>query len=150
MSIFNQPAGIVADKSAGFGLSGLINNVNNYSEAIAAITTAGTNTNLTAAQATIGIVILNAGASGGFTVTLPSTTSIISALGATIATDGSYAEPLSIVNNNVGQIGTLTIGDSSTTLVGTMTMATNTRRTFLMTVTGPSTISIQNLGSMGL
>jgi len=67
-----------------------------------------------------------------------------------VPTDGSYAEPISIMNDNIGQIGTLTAGDASTTLVGTMTVATNTRRLFLLTVTGNNTIQINNIGSMGL
>lgn len=145
------PAGIVADKSAGFGIFGLISNLNNYSEAISAITTAGTNTTLTAAQLLIGVTKLNAGASGGFTITLPSTVAIIAALGPTIPMDGTYAEPVSILNNGVGQTGTVTAGDASTTLTGTMTVATNTRRVFMLTVlAGGATIAIENIGSLAL
>lgn len=146
-----MPAGIVADKSANFGLFALISNLNNYSEAISAITTAGTNTTLTAAQLLIGVTKLNAGASGGFTITLPSTVAILAALGPTIPMDGTYAEPISILNNAVGQTGTVTAGDASTTLTGTMTIATNTRRVFMLTVlAGGATIAIENIGSLAL
>ena len=153
--IFPMPAGMTPDKSAAFGRPGLISNVNNYSEALPAgfgIATSGTNINLTPLQATIGVTRLTSGASGGFTITLPSTASILSFIGAgnAVPTDGSYAEPISIMNDNIGQIGTLTAGDASTTLVGTMTVATNTRRLFLLTVTGNNTIQINNIGSMGL
>jgi hypothetical protein len=153
--IFPMPAGMTPDKSAAFGLAGLISNVNNYSEALPpgfGLVTAGTNITLTAAQALVGITRLTAGASGGFTVTLPSTASMLSLMGAgnAVPTDGTYAEPISIMNDNIGQIGTLTAGDASTTLVGTMTVATNTRRLFLLTVTGNNTIQINNIGSMGL
>lgn len=145
------PPGIVADKSGAWGLFALISNLNNYSEAISAITTAGTNTTLTAAQLLIGVTKLNAGASGGFTITLPSTVAIIAALGPTIPMDGTYAEPVSILNNAVGQTGTLTAGDASTTLTGTMTVATNTRRVFMLTVlAGGATIAIENIGSLAL
>ena len=71
-------------------------------------------------------------------------------LGPTIPTDGSYSEPLWITNSGVGQTGTLTIGDSNTTLSGTMTIATNTTRKFLLNVTGPNTITIYNQGSLSL
>src|SRR6516162_9394380 len=140
--IFPMPAGMTPDKSAAFGLPGLISNVNNYSEALPAgfgIATSGTNINLTPLQATIGVTRLTSGASGGFTITLPSTASILSFIGAgnAVPTDGSYAEPISIMNDNIGQIGT-------------MTVATNTRRLFLLTVTGNNTIQINNIGSMGL
>ena len=153
MAIFNVPAGIVPDKSAAFGLFGLMANVNNYSEALPpgfGIATSGTNITLTAAQTLVGITRLTTGASGGFTITLPSTTALLAALGPTVATDGSYAEPISVMNDNIGQTGTLTAGDSSTTLVGTMTVATNTRRVFLLTVTGPTTLQINNIGSIAL
>jgi hypothetical protein len=145
------PPGITPDKSAEWGLFALISNLNNYSEAITAITTAGTNTTLTPAQLLIGVTKLNAGASGGFTITLPSTVSILAALGPTIPMDGTYAEPISILNNNVGQTGTVTAGDASTTLTGTMTVATNTRRVFMLTVlAGGITIAIENIGSLAL
>jgi len=133
-----------------FGLLGFMSNTNNYSETISNVTTAGTNSTLTAAQLLSGALILAAGASGGFTITLPSTSAILSALGASIPTDGSFAMPLYIQNNNVGQTGTVTAGDASTTLSGTMTIATNTVRRFLMSVTSGSAITITNMGSLSL
>jgi len=150
MSIVQIPPGITPDNSANWGLHALQSNVNNYSETKQTVVTAGTNSTLTAAQALCGALFLSAGASGGFTITLPSTASLIAALGPTIPTDGSYSEPLWITNNGVGQTGTLTVGDASTTLTGTMTIATNTTRKFLMTVTAPLTITIQNQGSLSL
>jgi hypothetical protein len=150
MGIVQLPAGLVPDAQANWGLHALQSNVNNYSETRQTVTTAGTNTPLTAAQALCGALFLNAGASGGFTITLPSTVAMIATLGPTIPFDGSYSEPLWITNNNVGQTGTVTIADASTTLTGTMTIATNTTRKFLLTVTGPTTIAIQNQGSLTL
>lgn len=145
------PPGIVADKSADNGLFALMSNLNNYSEAMSPVTTAGTNVNLTAAQFLAGVTKLNAGASGGFTITLPSTTLILAALGPTVPMDGTYALPVSILNNAVGQTGTLTAGDASTTLTGTMTVATNTRRVFMLTVlAGGTTIAVENIGSLTL
>lgn len=150
-AIFPLPAGMTADKSGAFGITGLMSNLNNYSEAITPLTTAGTNITLTAAQILIGVTKLNTGASGGFTITLPSTSTILAALGPTIPMDGTYAEPISILNNNVGQTGTVTAGDASTTLTGTMTVATNTRRVFMLTVlAGGLTIAVENIGSLTL
>ena len=150
MAIVKIPAGITPDNSAVWGLFGFMANVNNYSQFITQITTAGTNITLTPAQVLTGITKLNVGASGPFTITLPSTASIIGALGMTIPLDGTYAMPVSIENNNVAQTGTVTAGDGSTTLTGTMTIATNTRRFFLLTVLTATTIAIENIGSMGL
>lgn len=151
--IMPLPAGMIPDRSADFGIFAFMSNANNYAESIPAgggLTTAGTNINLTAAQLLAGVTKLNTGASGGFTITLPSTAAIITALGPTIPTDGSYSEPVSILNNNVGQTGTVTAGDASTTLTGTMTVATNTRRCFMLTVLSPTTIAIENIGSLTL
>lgn len=148
--IFPIPSGITPDKSSYGGLYGFMQNVNIYADGISIVTTAGTNSTLTAAQVLVGVTKLNAGASGGFTITLPSTAAILNAMGNTIATDGTFSVVISMMNNGVGQTGTLTAGDGSTTLTGTMTVATNTRRMFMLTVTGPTTISIENIGSIAL
>jgi hypothetical protein len=150
MGIAKLPAGITADAQANFGYFGTVSNLNNYAEATTPVTTAGTAVALTAAQILAGMTILNAGASGGFTINLPSTASMIAALGPTIPMDGSYSEPIHILNNGVGQTGTVTAGDAGTTLTGTMTCATNTTRKFILQVTSPTTITIQNCGSWGL
>jgi hypothetical protein len=150
MAIFKIPPGITADASAAFGTFGALSNANNYSETYVSVTTAGTNSTLSTTQALSGGLFLQSGASGGFTITLPSTVALIAALGPTIPTDGSYSEPLWITNNNVGQTGTVTAGDSSTTLTGTMTIATNTTRKFLLNVTSATTITIYNQGSLSL
>lgn len=113
------------------------------------ITTAGTDTTLTTAQLLSGAIILAAGASGGFTITLPSTASIIADLGQ-CKKDGTYSMWLLIKNNGVGQTGTLTPGDGSTTITGTATIATNTTRTFLITVSSGTALQIDNFGSMSL
>lgn len=148
--IWKIPSGITPDNSGFGGLYGFAQAVNNYAESLSSITTAGTNTTLTAAQVVVGVTKLNAGASGGFTITLPSTASIIAALGMTIPMDGTYCEPVSIENNNVGQTGTVTAGDASTTLTGTMTIATNTRRLFILCVASATAITIENIGSLAL
>lgn len=144
------PAGMVADKSADFGLIALMSNANAYSQMYASSTTSGTSVDVTAALALAGVLELTSGASGGFTINLPATSVLLSALGRTIPTDGSFCKRISIVNNNVGQTGTLTAGDASTTVSGTATIATDTTRTFLLRVTSATTITITNIGSMSL
>jgi len=144
------PAGIVPEKAALYAYFALLSNANSYCGQMVDVTTAGTNSTLTAAQAIARVVHLLAGASGGFTVTLPATSVIISALGPTIPTDGTYGQPFSILNDGVGQTGTLTAGDASTTITGTATALTDTRRDFFLTVTSPTTITIQNMGSAAI
>jgi len=153
LGLISQPiGGIVPDKSAIFGLMGTMANLNLYSEAVISLATSGTNITLTAAQAIIGVTRLTTGASGGFTITLPSTAQLLAALSpATIPTDGTFAIPISFQNDGTGQTGTLTVGDASTTITGTATIANNTRRLFMLTVNaGGTTISLQNIGSLAL
>ncbi len=144
------PPGIVADKSATFSLHALQSNANAASENITTLATAGTDRPVTAAQVALGVFVLTTGASGGFTITLPSTSAIISALGPTVPKDGSFSKRITIVNDGIAQIGTLTAGDASTTITGTATIATDTVREFLMTVTGATTITFQNIGSKAI
>lgn len=146
------PAGMTSDGSANFGLLEFWANANTYAQTLSRVTTAGTNSTLTGAQAVAGALILAAGATGGFTITLPSTAAILSAMGGinTIPTDGSFSCLIDIKNNAVGQTGTLTAGDSSTTITGTATIATNTTRTFLLTVTSATTVTYENMGTKNL
>lgn len=144
------PGGMTADRASAFGLEGLQSNANAYSENLVTIATAGTNTAVTAAQLALGAFRLTAGASGGYTITLPSTAAIIAALGPTIPVDGTFTKRITIINDGVGQTGTLTAGDASTTITGTATIATNTVREYLMTVTAAGTVTFQNAGSKAL
>lgn len=152
--ISSQIGGLVADKSALFGVLGAIQNLNNYSEAVTAPINAGAGFTMTVTQFAQAIVNITA-ASGGFNITLPSTSALLGSLGPTIPLDGSYSEPFSILNNGSGQTGTLVAGDANTTVTGTATVANNTRRLFQVTVNaanaaGVITITFQNLGTMAL
>ena len=144
------PRGLVADTQGMWGLMALISNVNAGAPTQANVTTAGTDSALTAAEAVAGTLILATGASGAFTITLPSTAAIIAALGPTIPTDGTFSKIVRIKNDSVGQTGTLTAGDASTTITGTATIATATTRTFLLTVDTSTTVTFENLGSASL
>ena len=152
MSIAPFPVGMTPDKAANFGLEALHSNINNYSETFQTVATSGTNVTLTTTQALCGALFLTTGASGGFTITLPATAAIIAALGPTIPTDGSYAEPMWVTNVNIGQTGTLTVGDASTTLGASLnaTIATNTSRKFLLQVTSPTAITIWSQGALSV
>lgn len=146
------PAGMTADSSAMFGLIALMANINAYAQReIVVITTTTANASvLTAAQSFRSPIRLDSGANGAFTLTLAATAAIIAALGPTIPTDGTFSKKIVIVNNSVGQTGTLTAGDASTTITGTATIATATVREFLMTVTSATTLTYENLGSKTL
>ena len=143
------PAGIIPDGSSDFSHFALQSNANAYCGQLTSAATAGTAYAL-ATTILPGVLRLTSGASGGFTITLPTTQQIISAMGPTVPTDGTYGQPFSILNDGIGQTGTVTAGDASTTLTGTMTIATNTRRDFFVTVTGPAAITVQNLGSAAI
>jgi hypothetical protein len=149
---FPIPTGIVADESAAFGLFGLMQAVNFtlFGPVVQITTAAGASTAVTAAQFWATEIDFNAGAGGGFALQLPSTAALIAALPLSIPLDGTYAKVLHYKNNNVGQTGTLTAGDAGTTITGTATIATNIVRIFVVTVTSPTTITIENFGGRSL
>lgn len=149
-TIYEIPRGVVPDNSALFGVLGGLNNANAYCGHLEVIVTAGTNSLLTATQCRRSVLRLTSGASGGFTITLPATTAIIAALGATIPVANNYGQYLTIINDGVGQTGTLTAGDASTTITGTATIATNTVRDFFVMVTAAGTLTYFNVGSKTL
>jgi hypothetical protein len=147
------PPGMTADNSAVFGLMALMQNLNSYAESPISVATSGTNVTLTGAQVIAGVTKLTTGASGGFTITLAATSAIITAMGNTIPLNGTYSEPVSFLNFNIGQTGTVTVGDASTTLNtngGASTIATNTRRAYFLTVASATTITLDNVGSLTL
>lgn len=158
MRHFFRPAIIMAvpsgqqgvDPLGGAGLvPAFMNNANAYAQQMASYATAGTNVAIVAGDVVDGIVQVNTGASGGFTITLPTTAQILGALGASVPQDGTFTKIVRIVNNSVGQTGTLTAGDTPTTVIGTATIATATCRDFAMRVLA-SSISFTNIGSLTL
>jgi hypothetical protein len=92
---------------------------------------------------------LTAGATGNFTITLPSTATIIAALGG-FPNDGLFTFPVEVVNVDTGFTGTLTAGDANTTISGTATITSGTVRRFLIQVTGIGTITITNIGTYSI
>ena len=149
--LWNFPSALRPDNSSLWGLFGFGWNANLAALTTVPITTvAGQNSTLTAAQALLGLIQLNAGANGGFQLNLPATADWINAMGPTVQSDGSFEMPWMVMNNNVGQTATITIGDASTTLTGTMTVATNTVRLLRLYKTGPTTLTLLNLGTWNL
>lgn len=148
-TVFPVPSGITPDNTGEWGLFGLMQNVNEYAQSMTSAATSGTNITLTGAQLTAGVTQLNTGASGGFTITTPTASGIIAALGNTVPLDGSFSKQIDIVNNNVGQTGTLTAG-AGVTVVGTATIATDTKRSFVLRLLNSAAVSITNIGSLSL
>lgn len=141
--------GVEAGGGAGL-LQAVMNNANAYSQQMASYATTGNNAAVVAGDVVDGVLQMNSGASAGFTVTLPSTDSILGALGASVPQDGSFTKIVRIVNNSVGQTGTLTAGDGKTSIVGTATIATAVSRDYAMRVGPGSTIVFSNLGALTL
>ena len=143
LAILPNPGGLTPDSAANYGTAAIISNINAYAEALATIVTAGTNSTLTVAQFLAKNIVLTAGASGGFTLTLPGTAAIIAALGPTIPYDGSFWFPLYVCNQGVGQTMTLTAGDSSTTVSATgNTLATNISGKWMVQVVNSTTLAV--------
>lgn len=147
--IFPVPKGIVADSVAVYGLFGLMQNANNYAENLSSVATTGLNTVLIPAQLLSGVVQLNSGNTGAFNVTMPSTGSIIAALGNTVMLDGTYFERVTFINNS-GAVANLAAGDAGTAIIGATVIGSSFARTYIMQVLGSSTISMTNAGQMPL
>lgn len=113
------------------------------------ITTAGTNSNLTAGNITGGEsnVDLNlaSGATAGFTITLPTVASLVQSLHG-VSIGQSYR--LRMINR-AGFTGTVTT-NTGWTLTGVMTLATITARDFDVTLTSLTTATIQDVGGFAV
>ncbi len=147
--VFPIPLGITPDKTGANGLFGLMQNMNKYAITPSSVASAGTAITLTAAQLVGGAVQVNTGASGGFTITTPTASGIVAELGDTVPLDGTFSKQIDIVNNNAGQTGTLTAG-TGVPLVGTLTIATDTKRSFIMRTMSSAAVTITNIGSLSL
>lgn len=147
--VFPVPLGITPDKTAMWGMFGLMQNVNKCSQSMTSAATSGTDITLTGAQLATGLTQLNTGASGAFTITTPTASGIVAEFGDTVPLDGTFSKQIDIVNNNVGQTGTLTAG-TGVTVVGTATIATNTKRSFVLRLLNSAAVSITNIGSLSL
>jgi hypothetical protein len=151
--LIGQLGGLVADNTALFGIPGELANISaNVNQSIISVSTGtGTAATVPATAFPAGCWDLAAGASGGFTLTLPTTAAIIAAFPNTIPADGQFVMELDILNDAVGQTATLTAGDASTTILGTATIATNTNRTYAIQINvNKKTINFMNKGTKAL
>ena len=96
------------------------------------------------------IVVANADfvyhtSTGGTTpsLTFPTATAIITAMGASAAVGACYV--LRVINNNSGTATMVT--NTGITPSGTLTLATSTWREFLIVVTSATTVTITNIGT---
>ena len=143
--VFPIPKGMTPDNTGALGLLGLMQNVNASGPGLGSVATAGTAITLIPSQFLSGVVQLNSGNAGSFTVTLPATGAIISALGPTTPLDGTYQEEVHFLNNS-GALATLVAADGGTTILGVGTVASNVMRSYMMQILGSSTLSLTNLG----
>ncbi len=132
------PPGMTPAGAPEFSLLGLMSNMNAYAESFISVTTAGTNTTLTAAQLLAKNIVLTAGASGGFTLTLPATSKVIDLLGPTLPRDGSFWFPL-YVSNETALAATLTAADSGSTFVGGAAILADSAVKWMVHVVAPTT-----------
>jgi len=99
------------------------------------ITAAGTAVVTLAAAETVNGIVTQAPVAAQ-AVNLPSTASILAAMGDTVGTTAEFV----YINTSGANIATITAGDGSTTLVGVVTVAINTSATFVIRVTTASTV----------
>jgi len=147
--VFPIPLGLTPDKTANLGLPGLMQNVNKYAQTMSSTATGASSVTLSAANIVGGVAQLNAGATGAFTIDTPTASAITAELGDTVPMGGRFQKIIHFVNNNVGQTGTLT-GAAGVTVVGTATIATDTKRSFVMRVMNSAAVSFTNIGSLSL
>ena len=147
-NVAKLPTGIVADNVGEWGQFGLQQNINQWAMNLQSTATGGTNVNLTAAQVLSGAPMLNAGSGGFFTLTLPSTPSMMAALPNTIPTDGSYQQPILFIMNNPGNGATLTAGDAQTAIQGAAALGSNATTVFMMRVLSSANLSFTRIGTM--
>lgn len=147
MVMIKMPAGVTPDNSAQWGLFALINAANNFSESPVTVNSALTAVNVTAAMLVQGGLILRTGAPGGAVAdTWDTAVNIIQAMGGPnlVPTDGSYSEPVRVLNST-GQTITVTT-NTGLTLTGTMTIANGAWRDFKITPTSATTLTVLNAG----
>lgn len=149
----NPSANLVADTSSGFGVPARARNLSVMVDKSLVLVGTGTGTAATVAATAFpaGTWDLQPGATGGFTLTLPTTAAILARFAPTIPQDGGFNVEIDIINDAVGQTATLTAGDASTTILGTATIATNTCRKYLVNLNaGKGTMTWVNKGTKNL
>lgn len=97
-----------------------------------------------------GIVDISGSPGGGVTLTIPTGAQMAASMPATAPKDGTLTFMVMAINDGTGQTITITTA-TGVTLLGTMTIANNTTRTFFVAVNlGAQTYTVMNCGSMSL
>lgn len=145
----NLQARINAMKGLGRGILELLNILQNIEDttlvaALVAPADNGTNQTLTVAMVSGGVVTTHV-TTGGATpsLTLPLASDLIAALGPNFVVGDAYE--LRIINTNSGTATIVT--NTGWTTTGTLTLATNTTRDFIVTKTSPTTLSLVSVGT---
>lgn len=148
-SVSVQPAGIVADAFAVYGLLGLQANIDSIDWDLNAIVSSAAALTLTGAQFFANVIDYSGAPAGGVTVTTPTAAQIFAALPPSIPTNG-YNFPLFFINDGTGQTITVS-GGTNVTVSGNNTISTNTCRHFLVSVNvGAGTVTMVNMGTVNL
>lgn len=134
MAINPFPPGMRASGPATFSLEALHSNSNAYAEEVLTIASAGTDVPLTPQQVLKKNILITAGASGTFTITLPPTSKIIDALGPTMPRDGSFYFPF-YVSNSTSFAGLLTAGDAATQIQNGASITSGTAAKWMVNLT---------------
>lgn len=142
------PKGLVPDPGSDWGLFSLMQAANNYSQNPITINTTDLAVQLTAQQVVgNGMLILQGATVSTSTYTLPTAVLLIEKMRGplNIPLDGSYSEPLRIVNK---QPWTITlVGNQGVTLSGTMDVAPNSYRDFMLTIIDAFSVLVENVGA---
>lgn len=148
-SVFKVPAGIVADGTGMWGLFGLMANMDSIDWDMIPLVSSAAAITLTGAQFYNNVITHSGSPAGGVTVTTPTAAQIIAGMPNTIPGDG-YNFPWFYMNDALAQTVTLAAG-SGVTIVGNLTIATNTTRHFLVAVNvNAGTVTIVNMGTVNL
>ena len=142
------PKGLVPDPGSDWGLFSLMQAANNYSQNPLTIDTLDQAVFLTPAQVVgNGMLILQGATAGPSVYTLPTAVLLIDKMRGplNIPLDGSYSEPLRIINQQAWTV-TLT-GNTGLVLDGSMTIAPNAYRDFMLTILDQFTVLVQNVGA---
>lgn len=149
-AVIATPTGLTPDNVANHGYFGFLANANavRANSLVSIAYGAATTLTLTGAQFVAGFIDLSG--SGVLALTTPTAAQIVAALPGTIPKDGTFSYRMSIINDDTGQTTTLT-GGSGVTVLGNNTLATNTRREFLVNVNvNAGTVTMLNLGTVSL
>ena len=150
--LFAPPVGVTPDNYAMWGILGAVSNIDAALGYGMTQVASATGVTLIAPQIVAGIINRTGAAGSAFNDATDTALNIISALPNTVPSDGTYQFIIRYLNSGTGQTATITAG-TGVTLTGTMTIANNAWRDFLITIRpnlqtpASGTVEINNIGS---